>query len=57
MLSLLQMSLEWLQFEHVLSLLQSETDVLYLRMIGVNMQSAMQCVCGWMGRQRDDHGV
>lgn len=32
------------------TLLQSETDVLYLRMIGVNMQSGMQCVGGWVGR-------
>lgn len=29
---------------------QSETDVLYLQMTGVNMQSAMQRVGGWAGR-------
>lgn len=32
------------------TLLQKETDVLYLQMIGVNMLRAMQCVGGWAGR-------
>lgn len=29
---------------------ENETDVLHLQMTGVNMQSAMQCVGGWIGR-------
>lgn len=32
------------------TLLQRGTDVLYLQMIGVNMQSVMQRVGGWVGR-------